>query len=69
MLAQVTAGKFGPLLKETLSEDAWSSLVEDPGAAMDADMWEMFIEAVRERELEGLDDRQVRPYGCCYARH
>ena len=57
--AQVTAGKFAPLLKQTLSEDAWGSLVEEPGAAMDSDMWEMFIGAVRERELEALNDRQV----------
>jgi len=55
----VTAGKFAPLLKQTLSEDAWGSLVEEPGAAMDSDMWEMFIGAVRERELEALNDRQV----------
>ena len=27
---------------------------------MDNDMWEMFIGAVRERELEALTDRQVR---------
>ena len=56
---QVTAGKFGPLLQQTLPADAWTSLVEEPSTAMDADMWELFIGAVRERELESLDDRQV----------
>ena len=61
---QVTAGKFGPLLRQTLPEDAWSSLVEEPGAAMDLEMWEMFIGAVRERELESLNDRQVGE--CCW---